>query len=364
MIYPTLYKQSNTDKTNQWQIEVKDNCYRTISGYVGMKQTTTEWTCCEGKNIGKSNETTPNEQAIAEAEAIFRKRKEKGYTEDIKKSSTKTFFEPMLAKNWEDEKHKIKYPIHSQPKLDGIRCIAKADGLWSRTGKPIISAPHVYEALQPIFSTYPDLVLDGELYADKFANDFNAICSIVKKTKPTNDDLHISKESIQYHVYDVYMEKAPFTERYKFLGQLPLNQFKEIVRVSTYTLHNENQVQEQFSMYVEQGYEGQILRLNGHYENKRSKSLLKHKEFIDEEYTILDVEEGIGNKAGMVGAFVFKNKDGKTFKASPKFNWDDCKQMWLNKNELIGKPATVKYFNLTPDLIPRFPYVIAIRDYE
>jgi hypothetical protein len=34
--------------------------------------------------------------------------------------------------------------------------------------------------------------------------------------------------------------------------------------------------------------------------------------------------------------------------------------MWNNKNELIGKSATVKYFNLTPDGVPRFPYVIKI----
>ena len=26
--------------------------------------------------------------------------------------------------------------------------------------------------------------------------------------------------------------------------------------------------------------------------------------------------------------------------------------------------ATIKYFNLTPDGVPRFPYVVAIRDYE
>jgi hypothetical protein len=38
--------------------------------------------------------------------------------------------------------------------------------------------------------------------------------------------------------------------------------------------------------------------------------------------------------------------------------------MWNNRHELIGKEATVKYFNLTPDGVPRFPYVIAIRNYE
>jgi hypothetical protein len=36
----------------------------------------------------------------------------------------------------------------------------------------------------------------------------------------------------------------------------------------------------------------------------------------------------------------------------------------LKRNDLIGKQATVKYFELTEDGIPRFPKVIAIRDFE
>jgi DNA ligase-1 len=114
------------------------------------------------------------------------------------------------------------------------------------------------------------------------------------------------------------------------------------------------------------GYEGQIIRLDEKYENKRSGNLLKHKSFIDEEYTILDIVEGIGNKTGMVGSFVFQNKNGKRFNASPKFSHDMCTEMWEIKDELIGRSATVKYFNLTPDNIPRFGYVIKIarEDYE
>jgi DNA ligase-1 len=115
-----------------------------------------------------------------------------------------------------------------------------------------------------------------------------------------------------------------------------------------------------YENYITNGYEGQMLRLNLPYENKRSKSLLKHKSFIDEEYTILGIEEGIGNKTGMVGSFIFKTKEGKQFNSSPKFNWEECTEMWKQKQTLIGKSATVKYFNLTPDGIPRFPYVIKI----
>ena len=135
-----------------------------------------------------------------------------------------------------------------------------------------------------------------------------------------------------------------------------------IKRVPTLILDNEEQVIQQHDIYVlSQNYEGQMLRvLDGIYENKRSKNLLKHKMFCDEEYTIKDVIEGIGNKAGMVGAFVFETKEGKTFNASPKFSWSECIDIWNNKEKYIGLDATVKYFNLTPDGIPRFPYVIKI----
>jgi DNA ligase 1 len=107
-----------------------------------------------------------------------------------------------------------------------------------------------------------------------------------------------------------------------------------------------------------QGYEGQMLRTGGLYENKRSKYLLKHKSFVDEEYTILDICEGEGNRTGTCGYMVFNTKDGKRFKSNVKGTFAETAEMLKNKDFLIGKEATIKYFNLTPDGIPRFPYVI------
>jgi DNA ligase-1 len=354
----TLYKRATNGKVVEHTIEVENNCFRTISGYTDGIKTTSEWTCCSGKNIGKKNETTPNEQAMAEAKAMWTKRVELGNFENINDIDNEVYFSPMLAHKWEDRKDKIKYPVFSQPKLDGIRCIVRSDGMWSRNGKRIVSAPHIFESIKHLFDENPDLIFDGELYADKFANDFNAICSLVKKTKPTTADLRASAESIQYHIYDLPSCDDAFVIRAFALADILLP--KCCVLVETIKCEHENDIMALYNMYVEQGYEGQMIRTNEEYENKRSKSLLKHKSFIDEEYTILDVEEGVGNKTGMVGSFVFENKDGKRFNSSPKFNWKECTEMWNDRANLIGKSATVKYFNLTPDGVPRFPYVIAI----
>jgi ATP-dependent DNA ligase len=360
----TIYKKTKTGATQEWTIEVVGNKYRTHSGQVGGIITTNEWTIVYGKNTGKLNETTDKEQTMKEAVAKRTKKLESGYFENIKHINKTQYFEPMLASKWEDSKDKITYPIFSQPKLDGIRCIVTKDGMFSRNGKPIISAPHIRESLSEVFDVYPELILDGELYADKFANDFNKIVSLVKKTKPTDADLKESKKNIQYWIYDIPSEYYNFGERCYRLDVLfdnYLNRFEQYcVLVETDTCNNEDEVMELYGEYVDKGFEGQMLRLDSKYENKRSKALLKHKSFIDEEFTILDIVEGEGNRTGTAGYFVFENENGDRFKSNVKGTWEETAEMLKNKKKLIGKEATIKYFNLTPAGIPRFPYVTNI----
>ena len=359
----TIYKKTKTGATQEWTIEVESNKYRTHSGQVGGVISTNEWTVCFGKNVGRANATTDDEQALAEAVAKRTKKLESGYFEDINNINKQQYFEPMLASKWEDSKDKITYPIYSQPKLDGIRCIVTSEGMFSRNGKAIISAPHIRESLSEVFEAYPNLILDGELYADKFANDFNKIVSLVKKTKPTDADLKESKKNIQYWIYDLPDNDIQFGDRCDRLHHLfeTFDIFsKHCIEVETTLCNSEDDVMDLYEGYVEHGFEGQILRTNGKYENKRSKFLLKHKSFIDEEYTIIGVCEGEGNKTNMVGYMTFETADGKPFKSNVKATFEESEEMFRNRKQLIGKQATIKYFNLTPDGIPRFPYVINI----
>ena len=354
----TIYKKTKTGATQEWTIEVSDNKYRTHSGQVGGQITTNAWTVVYGKNTGKANGTTDIEQALKEAIAKRTKKLESGYFEDVNNINEQQYFEPMLAAKWEDYKDKIQYPIYSQPKLDGIRCIVTKDGMFSRNGKPILSAPHILQELHTHFKIYPNMIFDGELYADKFANDFNKIVSLVKKTKPTDADLAESKKNIDYHIYDLPSVDDTFRVRYSTLCSLRLP--KQCIVVKTHIVKSEDILMERYGEYVEAGYEGQMLRLDSKYENKRSKSLLKHKSFIDEEFEILDIVEGEGNRTGTAGYMVFETADGKPFKSNVKGTWEETAEMLKNKKELIGKQATIKYFNLTPDGIPRFPFVTNI----
>ena len=365
MKLPTIYKKTKGGKIQEWTIEVKGNQYRTISGHTDSdNKITNEWTDCKVKNAGRSNATTPEEQAIKEAEAKRKNKLESGYFESIKDINKVQYFEPMLAQKYED--HDINYPVLSQPKLDGIRCIVTKDGMFSRNGKKIISAPHIRENLQLFFKDYPNAILDGELYCDKFANDFNKICSLVKRSKPTDEELEESADNIQYWVYDaprigILDQSDSFYQRYELLSDaLTKRKYISIVVVTTLKVSNEKELDQAYEMYVEQGYEGQMVRLDRTYENKRSKHLLKRKDFMDEEFIIQEVVEGEGNRKGTAGYMVFKNKHNRPFKSNIKGDFAYLAQLLKDKNKLVGKKATIKFFNYTPDEVPRFPYVIAI----
>ena len=365
MKLPILYKRSVSGKINQWQIEIEGNKFRTISGYTDGLHTTSSWTECDTKNIGKKNATTAEQQALAEAQAMHRKRIELGSFEDINKIDEPVYFKPMLAKEYNKEKPKL--PLYSDEKLDGVRCIIKSDGMWSRNGKQILSAPHIYNSLIHLFNEDPHLVLDGELYCDKDKADFNTIISCVRKTKPTTFDLDLSEYYIEYRIYDCPSHSGVFSERKNYLKNLNLPE--NCIVLQSILCSSYKEIDILYKKYLEQGYEGQMLRTDSYYENKRSKNLLKRKEFIDAEFEILGVVEGNGNLQNKVGKLLFEMPNGEQFEAAVNGDWEYIGQLWKDRKSLIGKMATVKYFELTEITergggVPRFPKVIGIRDFE
>lgn len=356
-----LYSRASDGiRISEWEIEYNKHSFRTISGFQGMKQITSEWTECFAKSYN-----TQVEQTEKQAKALFKKKKESGMFESISDIDDEIHFEPVLAKDFKDYKDKINYKegVLVQRKFDGIRCIVTSTGMWSRNGKKLLSAPHIFEELKNIFKSNPDLILDGELFAEKEICDFNTIISLVRKTKPTKEDIEESSKYIKYYVYDIPSYKENFANRTSYLAKLNLPSC--CIKVDTYFVNNENEIKEYYSQFIEEGYEGIMVKLDKPYQNKRSSYLLKYKEFFDKEFIIKDIIEGVGklsNKAGTILCEI----DGKIFNSAINGTHEYLAEIWKNKSNFIGKTATVKYFELTSDGIPRFPKVINIarEEYE
>ena len=204
MIYPTLYKKTSTGATQIWYMEQDNDKYRTISGQIDGKKVTSAWTLPEPTNVGKKNERLGAAQAEFEIKATYKKKLEKDYHETVDSIEEGAhIYECMLAEKYDEAMESRDHvPNHSnmysQPKLNGMRCPARANGLWTRNGKPITAAPHIFEALEEVFGDFPKLVIDGELYNHKFKDDFNEIMSIFKKKKPNTEQLQKAKELGQF----------------------------------------------------------------------------------------------------------------------------------------------------------------------
>lgn len=361
---PKLYKRDSKGKIRVWEVEVgySNDDYagiRTVAGLEEGKKVTSEWNLSEAKNVGKSNSTTAYTQAQAEAKALWDKRIEKEYFVDIDMIDSYDKFDPMLAGDY--TKVKVKPTNgYSQPKLDGIRCIANSKGLWTRTGKPITSCPHIWEEVRDLLESNPNVTLDGELYNHELKQDFNKIVSLVRKTKFTDDDLAESQRLVQYHVYDIHCSTNPdvtFSIRNVELEEYVTDSFEMYVHlVPTAFCYNQDELDELYSSYMTDGYEGQMIRLDEKYENKRSKYLLKRKEFITEEFEVVSMEEGQGNWSGHTKRFILKLEDGREVGAGVRGNQEQLSKLW--ESQETPDWATLRYFDLTPDGIPRFPVVI------
>ena len=135
-----------------------------------------------------------------------------------------------------------------------------------------------------------------------------------------------------------------------------------------FNINNMENVNEMMGAYLEMGYEGLMFRnIAAPYVFKRSKDLLKYKNFQDDEFEIVDVYEGKGNRSGGCGAFYLKDKNGRNFKSTPKGNREYFKEILDNKDDYIGRLATVKFIELTPETekgggVPYHGVVTQIRD--
>ena len=274
---------------------------------------------------------------------------------------------PMLAHKFDDSRVDWSQPVYIQPKLDGVRCLFTKDGAYSRTGKQFKNLAHIELVLIPFFKQYPDVILDGELYNHELKHDFEKIISLVRKQKPTADDRLEAKELVQFHVYD-YFDGVIYDNYKTRMHQLVNSAIYDvqIKYVPAYLVDSYNYARKMHADFLEQGYEGSIIRLDGLYKHGRSYDLMKFKDFSDTEATIIGYETGKGKREGTLGKFIMQDDDGNEFGCPPGkgYNYKDLTNMLDNIGEYIGKRATFTYFQRTQAGSYRHPLFKCIRNYE
>lgn len=359
-----------------WQFEIEGDQWRGHFGVVGGKDTVSKWSTAKPTNLGKSNERDGPAQAHFEAVAEEAKKLKREYRvlmEDLEGPNAPP---PavMLAQKWADLKTPLKFnpgrPVNVQPKLDGIRLVDEERDSYSREFQPFFTTAHIREALRPIRERYPHIILDGELYNHSLKNNFNKIGSLVRKKSLTEVERVEVVAALEYHIYDVPSLDAVFSERTKFLVDLfgefeDHLQFCPIVRVPTFEVHTLTELEARRDQFLEDGYEGMMVRQDEEYEfGVRSWSLMKHKgDKTTEEFPISKLIEGNGNWSGCAKAVEIvldeadtRGANGERQKAGIKGDQDFCRAL------LTTTPGptmvTVEYFGRTPGGMLRFPVAV------
>jgi ATP-dependent DNA ligase len=290
---------------------------------------------------------------------------------------------PMLA--YAASKKPIDYnePVFIQPKLDGVRCVIQyelvdhgsdeyASGFgmavkaYSRTGKEWKNINHILKQLKPFFKKYPNVILDGELYNHDLRDDFEKIISLVRKTKPTDEDRLEAARLTQFHCYDIIDEELLFDQRIEFVTEALMLLGDNIYTVDTSRIFDDAQGKLWHKLNLKAGYEGSIVRTNDTYHCNRSHNLRKFKDFSDAEAYIVGYQEGQGKRKGTLGKFLMQDDDGIKFGCPPGkgYDYSDMKEMLNSIHKYMGQIATFTYFGRTKANSYRHPHFKALRNYE
>ena len=272
---------------------------------------------------------------------------------------------PMLAKavNWKT----ITYPCFVQPKLDGVRCLMVMERLengsgtikvLSRSGKEYTTLKHIIRDL--IYYMKTDLnragfIIDGEIYSDELS--FQEIVSAVKAQKENSLKL-------QFRAYDIVSDDLQDVRIAKLYQLIDSINSPHITKVHTNIVTNKSEITALHDQFVQQGYEGAMIRNpKGWYgRGQRSSDLLKVKEFDENEFAFKCFEHGQRGVEDLIA--VCWNKDGIEFRAKVVGTKSEKEDLYLLNDSSEGKSFIIKHFGLTEDGLPRFPIGKGFRNYE
>ena len=287
----------------------------------------------------------------------------------LAKSETQITNRKIFEKDW-----------YASRKINGVRTLVYyKDGelhTASRGGATnydfVLSHILDHPKLLAYFKEHPNLILDSEAF--KFGWTLNKISGICRTQKTAYDG-----DPLELYVYDIVDVDKTFEQRLniidKFAEDLNLSFDPErswneddlkIQIVPHELISGEEYIKKLHDEYVAEGWEGLVLRdPEAKYKpGGRTQIMVKWKAYKDSEYEIVGLSEGLREEDM---CFIMVTSDGQQFNCKPI--GDREQKQWYREHidELIGKMATVKYFEMSGkegSQIPQQPVLIAIRDYE
>lgn len=256
-------------------------------------------------------------------------------------------FRPMLAERYGGE---VAFPVYAQPKIDGVRCIARADGFFSRDGATrFVSAPHVEAALAPLFEAELGLILDGELWAE--GKTLGEIAGLARRNAPA--------PALSFRVFDL-VSADPFEARTARVVELLSRVSSDAVaHVETTLIPDREALDAHYRAVLAAGWEGQMIRLPlALYGRGRVFDLLKRKPEEDAEAEIVGVSIGEGGKV----VLSLRREDGIAFSAPAPLRERDRQRIARIGSALVGLEATYRFAGATPAGGPRDPIVRLIHE--
>jgi hypothetical protein len=313
---------------------------------------------------------------------------------------------PQAVHKYEDQPVKkelrLRYPLDIQPKLDGVRVVARIEVfsdvatrvmfskilLYSRRREEIIGQKEVRGELNTLALTMSQhIYLDGEFFLKGMP--LQQISGIVRR-------IDESPSPLEFHVFDVFDvgQSMPWHERKAALDKMAsvvaANSLSHIKIVPSIRAGSAEEGDAIYKDFLKQGYEGAIYRnLDAIYEYGTVKEIRtygarKRKPRYDAEYIVVGFAEGTHGKDKGAIIWILSTEGAmntkvdppapypsvKTFNAVPNMPNEERTALFaeLSKGkrfaeEFLGKKMTIEYDDISEDGVPVRARAVGLRGF-
>lgn len=352
----TLYKKSKTSSVQQWSVFVDGDEVIVEWGQLDGKLQTESYQCF-AKNVGRSNQTSAEEQAELEAVAKWQKQIKKNYSEDIHNSDIKKL--PAKVNDWKKLKKIPNFPLYASIKYNGVNCLIIRDPVTrslqfvSRGGEQYPVLDHMVKGIHEYMDSICVDELNVELY--KHGEHLQDIQSAVKKHNELSDKLVAM-------VFELpNLGDLDYSQRVDWLFKAQTSEFVKTSLVDV--MRDQEELHKFFDYAISEGYEGIVIKTptNKYVYGVRASDAWKCKPVEDDEFLINWYKV---DKKGHVVFECFTKDQSRTFNVKCKGTDEERKQIAEDVDNWIGKWLKVEYEMLSKDGVPLKPVGICLRDVD